>query len=155
MLFLLCHAGEERFAIPATRVIEVLPLVEVKPLATHRPGGAGLLLYRGSPVVVLDLSQIRGRAGSAARLSTRIVMVSVRDASGRERVMGLIAERATETIRLAGDLFSEMLDRDQPCQLLSRIAYDRSGVLRWLDVDRLLSVAEGGMTDTTLKGVQP
>jgi hypothetical protein len=48
-----------------------------------------------------------------------------------------------------------MLDRDEPCRLLSRIAYDRHGLIRWLEVDRLLAIAEEEIGGLPREALQP
>ena len=60
---------------------------------------AGLFNYRGAPVPVIDLSQLTLGRPAARRLSTRIVLVHYPDESGGTHLLGLIAERATQTVR--------------------------------------------------------
>jgi len=50
MLFLLFQLGQDRYALEASRVIEVLPLVSLKRIPQAPRGVAGLFNYRGRPV---------------------------------------------------------------------------------------------------------
>ena len=42
MLFLLFQLGKERYALPASRVVEVVPLLELKQLPQAPKGVAGI-----------------------------------------------------------------------------------------------------------------
>jgi len=111
MLTLLLQIGEMRFALDAREVIEVLPLVEVKPAPGLPEGVAGMMNYRGEPVPVIDLSRM-GCGQPAPRLfSTRILLVRSPGPAGErpERTpscIGVLAERATETRRFSEAAFA-------------------------------------------------
>ena len=99
MLFLLFKAGQERYAIPARRVHEVVPLVLLR-FCPGAPGYvAGLLNYRGSAVPVVDLSRLLAQKPSAPRLSTRIILADYASrGAGKNRLIGLMAEEVTQTV---------------------------------------------------------
>ena len=99
MLFLTFQLGKDRYALEASRVIEVLPLVDMKHLPNAPTGVAGLINYRGRPVPVMDLNELTLHHKSAERMSTRIILIKYPDHHGREHPLGLIAEKATSTIR--------------------------------------------------------
>ena len=96
MLFLLFQVGEESYALPAQVIVEILPLVPSKRIQGAPTELAGVLRYRGAYVPVVDLAQLALGRPSLSRMGTRIVMVEV-EYAGTRRVVGLIAERATET----------------------------------------------------------
>src|SRR5215216_5089516 len=99
MLFLLFQLGSERYALDAGQVVAVLPRLGVKAIP-HAPSAvAGLCQYRGVPVPVIDLSALALGRPSANRLSTRIVLVQFPNPVGGPHLLGLLAERATETLR--------------------------------------------------------
>ena len=54
MLFLLFQLGKERYALEATRVVEVVPLLALKQLPQAPKGVAGIFNYRGRPVPAGD-----------------------------------------------------------------------------------------------------
>ncbi len=99
MLFLLFEVGAARYVLEAQLVVEVLPLVAVTPISEAPPAVAGVVNYHGAPVPVVDVSRLTCGRAAEPRLSTRIILVRYPDDRGHDRVLGLVAERATQTIR--------------------------------------------------------
>src|SRR2546425_7935421 len=99
MLFLLFQLGKDRYALAASRVVEVVPLVALKQLPQAPKGVAGIFNYRGRPVPAIDLCALTFGRPAAERLSTRIIIVNYCDERGARHLLGLIAERATEMLR--------------------------------------------------------
>ena len=99
MLLLLFQLGPEQCALDVRQVVEVLALPELRPWPGAPPAVAGVLNYRGVQVPVVDLSQCALGRPALRRLSTRIILIRHSLAPGDERLVGLIAERATETMR--------------------------------------------------------
>jgi chemotaxis-related protein WspB len=133
MLFLLFQIGPGRYAIEATRVVEVLPLMRVEHLPQAPEGIAGVLCYRGVPLPVIDLSAIILGRPAAEKLSTRVLVVN--GPSGRR--LGLIAERVNETLkRERGDFVDTGVVREEvPC--LGPVTRDERGFVVLIDPDRL------------------
>src|SRR5476651_999552 len=105
MLFLIFELGKDRYALDVRQIAEVLPLLGVKQIPKAPQAMNGLINYRGTAVPLVDLSQMTLGKASARRLSTRIVLVHYPDQTGRTRLLGLIAERATQTARHAASEF--------------------------------------------------
>ncbi|MFJ5370765.1 chemotaxis protein CheW, partial [Bosea sp. CER48] len=100
MLFLMFQLGQDRYVLDTAGVEAVLPLLAMKQLPAAPAGVAGAISYRGTPVPVIDLSLLAiGRAATSA-LSTRIILLHYPTDQGQHRLLGLIAERAIETIAL-------------------------------------------------------
>src|SRR5215210_1359987 len=99
MLFLLFQLGDQRFAMDIKQVAEVLPLVEITALPQAPDGVAGVFQYRGAPVPAIDLSQLTLGQPAPHPLNTRILLVRYPDEAGDTHLLGLIAEKATETAR--------------------------------------------------------
>lgn len=138
MLFLVFQLGPDRYALEAKRVAEVLPLVDIKNIP-HAPNGiAGVFNYRGTPVPVIDLAQLT--LGHPARrcLSTRIVLVHDMNGWGEQRVLGLMAEHATETVRRDPADFVSSGVANGAAPYLGPIASDERGLMQWIEMDRLL-----------------
>jgi chemotaxis-related protein WspB len=86
MLFVLFHLGQERYALDAQRVVEVVPLLALKKLAQAPRGVAGMFIYRGRPVPALDLCELTLGRPAVEHLSTRIIIVNHSSPSGRGTV---------------------------------------------------------------------
>lgn len=138
MLFLIFELGADRYALDARQVAEVLPLVGITPVPHAPPAIAGIVNYRGAPVPVIDVSQLtRGRPASL-RLSTRIVLVHYPAAAGQTRLLGLIAERATQTMRRDESDFVASGVTVEGASDFSLVATDARGLLQRLDVRTFL-----------------
>jgi chemotaxis-related protein WspB len=138
MLFLVFQLGPDRYALDTGTVAEVLPLVGITEIPQAPPGVAGLVNYHGAPVPVIDLSQLTMGRPAERRLNTRIVLVRYPDRNGAPRLLGLIAERATETVRIdAADFVASGLTNDR-APYLGPVASDGRGLLQWVDAGALL-----------------
>jgi chemotaxis-related protein WspB len=137
MLFVLFHLGPDRYAIDAGMVAEILPLVGIKSLPQAPRAVSGVFNFHGSPVPVVDLSRLALGRPSRGRLSTRIILVRY-PTEGGERLLGLLAEKATETLRRdPADFVSSGVADDQAPYLGPVMADDR-GIVQWIDVKTLL-----------------
>ncbi|HTL56678.1 MAG TPA: chemotaxis protein CheW [Candidatus Limnocylindrales bacterium] len=139
MLFLLFHLGNDRYALDARRVVEVVPLLDLKRLPQAPKGVAGIFNYRGQPVPAVDLCELTLGCGAAERLSTRIIIVHHPDAVGRNRLLGLVAEYATEMVRLDANAFMDAGVKIGAAPYLGPILMDSAGPIQWLHEQRLLS----------------
>jgi chemotaxis-related protein WspB len=138
MLFLLFELDRDRYALDAGRIVEVLPLVDLKRVPRAPPAIAGVLRYRGTPVPVIDLCQVALERPARRRLSTRIVLVRSSGEDGREQQLGLIAEAATETLRREPSDFRTAGITNGAASYLGPVTEDARGLIQWIDVDRLL-----------------
>jgi chemotaxis-related protein WspB len=138
VLFLLFQLGHDRYALEATRVVEVLPLVELKGLPQAPPGVAGVFNYRGQPVPALDLCALTLRRPAQERLSTRILVVRCESGSGPKQLLGLIAERATEMMRCNPEEFVSAGLQFAGAPYLGPVLPDARGMIQWLRAERLL-----------------
>lgn len=95
MLLLLFKLGERRYALDAVSVVQVLPAAGLEPAPLGPAGLVGLLRYRGQAVPVLDLRQLAEGQPCALTLSSRVILVG-----GRDGLLGLLAEKVTDTANL-------------------------------------------------------
>src|SRR3979490_1767316 len=98
------------------------------------PAVAGIFNYRGAPVPVIDVSQLTLGRPAERRLSTRIVLVHYPDADGQTPLLGLIAERATQTVRHEEKDFVESGLLRQGTWRPGPVPGDARGLLQWIDV---------------------
>jgi chemotaxis-related protein WspB len=138
MLFVLFHLGKERYALEAGRVIEVVPLLELKRFPQSPPGVAGMFIYRGRPVPALDLCELTLHRPANEHLSTRIIIVNHSDGPGQDQLVGLIAERVTEAIQRERKDFVEAGVRLSAAPFLGPVLTDEHGVIQLISTQRLL-----------------
>jgi chemotaxis-related protein WspB len=141
MLFLLFELASDRYALDVDQIAEVLPLVRLKRIPQAPAAVAGVFNHHGSPVPVIDLSALMLGRPAESRLSTRLILVRYPDDRGEPRLLGLIAEHATATMRRApGDFVaSGVTDDDAP--YLGPVATDARGVVQWVRPATLLPPA--------------
>ena len=139
MLFLLFQVGKERYALEASRVVEVVPLLGMKQLPQAPRGVAGIFNFRGRPVPAVDLSQLILGEPAGERLSTRIIIVQYADRHGEPHLVGLVAEQATEMLRKEpGDFVHPGLHLGS-APYLGPVLMDGKGSIQWIYEQRLLS----------------
>ncbi|UII72712.1 chemotaxis protein CheW [Pseudomonas sp. HN11] len=139
-LFLVFHIGDERYALKATEVAEVLPRLPLTPIAHAPTWVAGIFAHRGALVPVIDLSTLTFGKPAQARTSTRLVLVNYQPQPWVEaRWLGLILEQATDTLRCdLGEFKPYGLDnREAP--YLGLVREDALGLMQWIGVNELLT----------------
>jgi chemotaxis-related protein WspB len=101
MLLLTFSAGGATYALEAGEVREVVPALALRPVPLAPAFVAGLLRYRGRNVPVLDAGLLLGGPPVPRLMSSRIILVDYPWPEGQARLLGLLAEGATDTLRLA------------------------------------------------------
>jgi chemotaxis-related protein WspB len=141
MLFLQFQLGKDCYALDSSQVVEVLPLLGIKQIPQAPAGVAGAFNYRGKPVPVIDLSELALGRPARLHMSTRIIIVRYPDGNGTQHLLGLIAEKATETVRRdpAGFTDSGVINDGAP--YLGPVATDPNGLVQWIEVTKLLPAA--------------
>ncbi len=98
MLLLIFQAGGQTYGIDARNVIQVGPYPSCTSLP-HAPAYvAGLTTWRGRTLPVIDLSALLEGTPARPLLSTRLLIVDYRCMGGNSQPLGLLAEKAVETI---------------------------------------------------------
>jgi chemotaxis-related protein WspB len=139
MLFLLFKLGNDRYAIETSRVVEVVPLLELRQIPQSPEAFAGVFNYRGKLVPAVDLCQLTVGQPAAPRLSTRIIVISCTDSKGRDQLLGLIAEHATEILRKDPNEFSRPGFKFGSGPAFGPILLDPNGAIQWINDQHLLS----------------
>jgi chemotaxis-related protein WspB len=138
MLFLLFQLGKERYALPASRVVEVVPLLEMKQLLQAPRGVAGIFNYHGRPVPAVDLCALTLGQPASERFSTRIIIVNYPDDCGTNHLLGLIAEHVTDMLRKDVNEFLDSGIRLNEAPYLGPILMDNMSPVQWIYEQRLL-----------------
>jgi chemotaxis-related protein WspB len=97
MLALTFQIGEEKLALDIRRVREVVPRVRLRSVSGAPAWYAGVFVYRGEVVPVVDLHRLAGAEPCRPHLSSRIILIAPRQTSGDERLLGLLASQVADT----------------------------------------------------------
>jgi chemotaxis-related protein WspB len=139
MLYLIVQLGTDRYAIEAAQVLEVLPLVSSNPVPGSPPGMAGLFDYHGTPLPLIDLAEVVLEKPSRQWMNSRIILINHHDNLGGRHLVGLLAEHATETMRLSEGDFTDTSvmvgDKHFPTSVFS----DAAGIVQRIGLHDLLS----------------
>jgi len=138
MLFLLFHLGKDTYALEATQVREVIPLVDLKKVPLSPRGVAGVFNYHGTPVPVIDLCELMMNHPAQKRLSTRIILIDYANAKGPTHLLGLITEKATETMQREPVDFIAPGFNNPNALYLGPVTTDARGFIQWIKIDQLL-----------------
>ncbi len=157
MLLLCFSTGERRFAIDASKVIEVVPMVQMDGVPKAPEFIAGVMQYHGEAVPVVDLSMINLSRPSASLLSTRIMMVAYPTPNGGTHTLGIIAEHMSETVHRDPATFVSTGVGTGETSYLGRVYYDQDGMVQLIDIDSLLTQTAGGLlfNDTEEAVIEP
>lgn len=139
MLFLLFQLGKDRYALDVARVVEVIPLVQLKAVPQAPRGVAGLCNYRGKAVPVIDLSALALDRPARSRLSTRLILVRHPGAGGSDELLGLLAEQVTDTIRRETAEFAPAGVDNPEARYLGPVTRDRTGLVQRIEAAQLLT----------------
>jgi len=138
MLFLLFQLGKDRYALAATQVVEVLPLVHLKQIPQAPRSVAGVFNYHGSPVPLIDLTELALERPSQTKMSTRIILTHYVDEIGNKHLIGLLAERVMETVQKAERDFVTSGVSPTEAPYLGAVLTDNAGILQRIEIGSLL-----------------
>lgn len=138
MVLVLFQLGTHRYALDASRVVEVVPLLALRRVPQSPRCVAGLFVYRGQPVPAIDLCELTLGRPAREHLSTRILIVQHHQTAGHSQLIGLIAERVTGTLRREEQdvVTAELKLATAP--FLGAVLMDDEGVIQLLDAQKLL-----------------
>ena len=93
--------------------------------------------FRGRVVPVLDVSQLIAGKPCAAHLSSRIIMVRLRETASGPALLGLLAERVTDTLLKPLSSFQPAQGATEVRPFLGGVALDERGLIQLLHIERL------------------
>ena len=115
------------------------PLLSLKRLPQAPQGIAGVFNYRGTPVPAVDLSQLTHGRPALERLSTRLLIVNCPAPAGQSRLLGLIAEQATDLLRKEAEPLITAGVKIRAAPYLGPVFMDSKGPIQLLYEQNLLS----------------
>jgi chemotaxis-related protein WspB len=137
MLVLTFQVGNERLALDVRQVQEIVPCVRLHPVACSPPWLAGIFLYRGQIVPVVDLHRLLGVGECPVQLSTRIILAPhVLD--GQERLVGLLAAKVADVRELQSPSPTASRPGRPGQPALGSVLVDGKEILHLAELDRLL-----------------
>jgi chemotaxis-related protein WspB len=139
MLFLVFQLGNDCYALETAQVVEVIALIECKEIPQAPAGVRGVFNYHGAPVPLLDLAQLSLGKPARARMSTRIIVVNYAANRGRSHLLGLLAERTTETIRREDTDFVDSGVTPQGTPYLGPVTKHARGLIQRIEINQLLA----------------
>ena len=138
MLLLGLSIGDDRYGVPATQVIEVVPLIELRKVPLADKCIRGIFNYRGYPTPVVDLCQLFESRDCVSNLSTRIIIVEYTALTGIKRSIGLIAEKITNVMNCkANEMENSGIHQDQN-DFLGLIYTYNSEMIQLIDTNKVL-----------------
>jgi len=99
MLLLLFNLRDETYAIDSAKVVEVIPYLLTQKIPMTPRFIIGMANYRSNPVPIIDLGLLLNAQSCRQQLSTRIILTSISLGSQFKKIVGLLAENVTETVK--------------------------------------------------------
>ena len=140
MLFVQFSVNHNRYILSAKHILSVIPLLTIHKMTGVPEYMVGHINYKGQTIPVVDLSKLLSGKKSKTRLSTRIILVNYSSDAGRHIILGLIAEKATEVVKLLESDFTSNKITSDSAPFLGSIANDSEGMLQKIDIDTLINL---------------
>lgn len=132
MLLTVLHIGSAQYALDASCVVEVLPLLQIEPVPHGSAAVAGVCNYRGAATAVIDLNQLAGLAPAPRLLSTRMLLVRHGEAQ-----FALLAAGVTETVKIDASAFVPAPLERRQAPWLGALAPRGSAFIQRLEIESL------------------
>ena len=143
MLAIVFQINAAHYALSCENVVEVIPRVVLQPLARPVAGVAGLFVYRGNVMPVVDLCAMIGGYACPMRLSSRIVVVRAGPTLESGLLIGLLAEHVTEARRVeAREHAAETFGKPE---FLKQTLLENGQILQMIDTAAMLGSIEAAV----------
>jgi len=137
MLFLVFEIDNERYCLEVSSIIEITPMVVFKKIPHVPAYFSGLFNYRGTIVPVVDLSVLISGKPSRPLFSTRVILVDYVGVDKNHHILGLLAERATETIFVKEEAFQPSGIEVDGAKYLGDVIFDDKGMIQRIRIEKL------------------
>ena len=138
-LFVEFQIGDDGYLLDTAEVAQVLPLLGIKRVPHAPKGVAGVCNYQGAAVPVIDLSELAAGTPAKRHFSTRLILVRYPDHAGQEQLLGLIAEKVTQTVTHAAAAFIPPGVASSAAPYLVSVCAQGRRLLQRVEVSKLLS----------------
>ena len=138
MLLLTFQIGKERYAVRATEVIEILPLTTIRSIPQAPAYIAGMLDYRNHILPVVDLVQLTQDKQHNKVLSSRIIVMNY-PVDTKNMLIGLIAEKVTDTINVAEDTLSNSQIKLPNADYLGEVLNESGEFIQLIEIKSILT----------------
>lgn len=138
MMLITFHIGQERYAQRVNSIVEIIPIINLNKIPLAENYIKGIFNYRGNPTPVIDLCELYTGKSCVEKMSTRIIVTNYEDNDGKEHLLGLIAEKVTESLYMELDEFKTSGIHIEKAPFLSGIAHDENGLIQLIDANRIL-----------------
>lgn len=145
MQLLLFSAGKERYAIEADYVFVVVPKVLLKELTHTENYVAGILNYGGHPIPIIDFSMLVMDKPCPNLLHTRIILLNGSNQSESLPVVGIMAEKVTQTLERDPNDFMESGVRIKDFSFMDGVLTENTELIQFIYVDELLKYLQGAL----------
>lgn len=135
MLLLLFNLQDEAYAIDCAQVVEVIPFLLTQKIPMTPKFIIGMANYRSNPVPIIDLCLLLNDQPCRQQLSTRIILTSISLGNEFKKLVGLLAENVTETIKTPKGWQPNPADQG-PLFLDSAITHQP--MVRWFQPEQML-----------------
>lgn len=142
MLYLQFKLDNEEYALDTVHVIEITPVVDLKPVPKCEDFIVGIMNYRGTPIPVIDLSRILLDREFSRNISTRIVITH----AGNGRIVGLIIEHIEGTIKKSDADFVNVNTASDTTSYLDKITIDNKNMIQTIHVEKLINDKMSSLT---------
>lgn len=135
--------GDEEYAIPITRIQEIILMKPITRLPQAPEFIEGLINLRGSVIPIVSLRKRFGQAARDLDEETRTIVVNVQD-----RTVGCIVDAVTQVMRINRDQIqpSPLATNGGSCRYVSGLARLDERLLIMLDVEKLFQFEEPALS---------
>lgn len=137
MLCLTFEISENKYAVEAQEVIEVVPPVNLTAMAKAPDYFSGRFNYRGVIVPVIDLRSLMMGFPSKILLSTRIIIVNYY-VDNKIHLLGLLCERVMDIIRIKEEDLQTPGYVTEETSYLGKLINLRTGIVQLVTIHDLL-----------------
>lgn len=131
----------QRYAMPSAAIVEVIPVVQSRPMPGSETWLRGLFNYRGELLPLLEWSRLLGEDAGKVRMASRILVVRSDGGSGQSKLCGLLVEHVLGTERIdAADSGDEESATSSRLDFLGPVVLSPSGPVQLAVPARLPAV---------------